>query len=107
MTTTSTLCHELHDSSVVSLPTVYYRSKRETYPAIESLDLNKSCPEIVSEYLLVPCVHFATNENTNESQSGHSEAKCQLQAVRSFWNPTLNTLEVIRRFTWTICFQSL
>ena len=62
---------------------------------------------IVSEYLLVPCVHFATNGGTNESQSGHSEAKCQLQAVRSFWNPTLNTLEVIRRFTWTFCFQSL
>ena len=101
------LCHELHDSSVVSLPTVYYRSKSETYSAIESLDLRKSCPKIVSEYLLVPCVHFATNGGTNESQSRQSEAKCQLQAVRRFWNPTLNTLEVIRRFTWTFCFQSL
>ena len=38
------------------------------------------------------------NGGKNESQSGHSEAKCQLQAVRSFSNPTLNTLEVIRRF---------
>ena len=100
------LYHELHDSSVVSLPTVYYRSKSETYAAIESLD-HKSCPKIVSEYLVVPCVHFATNGGTNESQSGHSEAKCQLEAVRSFWNPPLNTLEVIRRFTWTFCFQSL
>ena len=35
------LCHELHDSSVVSLPTVYYRSKSETYSAIESLDLRR------------------------------------------------------------------
>ena len=42
----------------------------------------------------------------NESKSGHSEAKCQLQAVRSFSNPTLNTLEVIRRFTWTFSLQS-
>ena len=42
-----------------------------------TLDLHKSCPKIVSEYLLVPCVHFATNGGTNESQSGHSEAKCQ------------------------------
>ena len=86
---------------------IIYRSKSETYSAIESLDLHKSCPKIVFEYLLVPCVHFASNGGTNESQSRHSEAKCQLQAVRSFWNPTLNTLQVMRRFTWTFCFQSL
>ena len=67
----------------------------KTYSTIESLDLHKSCPKIVFEYRLVPCVHFATNGGTNESQSRHSEAKCQLQAVRNFWNPTLNTLEVI------------
>ena len=52
------LCHELHDSSVVSLPTVYYRSKSETYSAIESLDLHKSCPKIDSEYLLVFIVYI-------------------------------------------------
>ena len=46
---------------------------------------------IVSEYLLVPCVHFATNGGTNESQSRQSEAKCQLQAVRSFWNTILRS----------------
>ena len=45
------LCHELHDSSVASLPTVYYR-------AIESLDLHKSCPKIDSEYLLVFIVYI-------------------------------------------------
>ena len=55
----------------------------------------------------VECRMAPISFRTNESQSRQSEAKCQLQAVGSFWNPTLNTLEVIRRFTWTFCFQSL
>ena len=43
---------------LVSLRTVYYRSKSETYSAIESLDLHKSCPKIDSEYLLVFIVYI-------------------------------------------------
>ena len=63
---------------------IIYRSKSETYSAIESLDLHKSCPKIVFEYLLVPCVHFATDGGTNESQAGTAKQNANSKPYAAF-----------------------